>query len=451
MKDASKKESILVVDDSPDTLEVLQRNLASKGYRVFTAPRAVEAIRILESSLIDLVITDFKMPEVDGLSLVRHIHENFKDTEVMMITGYPSIEGAVEAVKTGAEEYLTKPFIDEELLSAVKRILEKHQMRKITEKPPIPSPEARQGIIGESEVMRKVLVAIEKAASSAATVLITGESGTGKELVARAVHYNSSRASAPFVPINCGGIPESLLESELFGYVKGAFTGAMETRAGFFLTAEGGTIFLDETSETSLSMQVKLLRVLQDKEVFLVGARQPQKVDIRIIGATNKDLLTLVKKDKFREDLFYRLNVITIDIPPLRERVEDIVLLVQHFSVKFAKEFGRPAPRFSEEALQVLKSYDWPGNARELENIVQRLMIMTEGNVIDIPDLPSLMRFSALRGLSPNRTLEEVEGEHIRSVLASVDGNKTRAAKILGITRKTLREKIKKIEHPHSN
>ncbi len=444
MKETTKREKILVVDDSPDTLELLQRNLESKGYRILTAPGAVEAIKILESVPVDLVITDLKMPEVDGLTLVRHIHENYKNTEVMMITGYPSIEGAVEAVKTGAEEYLAKPFTDEELFTAVRRSLEKLRISRVAEKPLRPSPDSRHGLIGESKAMQKVFSAIEKAASSSATILITGESGTGKELVARAIHYRSPRASSPFVPINCGGIPESLLESELFGYMKGAFTGATETRAGFFQTAEGGTIFLDEISETSLTMQVKLLRVLQDKEIFMVGARQPQQVDIRIIAATNKNLTALVNKAEFREDLYYRLNVITIDIPPLREREEDILHLVKYFSTKFAKEFGKSLPRFTEEALQVLKSYDWPGNVRELENIILRLIIMTEGNTIDIPDLPSLMRFSALRGMSPNRTLAEVEVEHIRTVLAGVDGNKTQAAKILGITRKTLRDKLMK-------
>jgi transcriptional regulator with PAS, ATPase and Fis domain len=299
--------------------------------------------------------------------------------------------------------------------------------------------------------MHKVLNAIKKAASSSATILITGASGTGKELVARAIHYNSPRTSAPFVPINCGGIPEGLLESELFGYVRGAFTGATESRAGFFQTAEGGTIFLDEISETGLSMQVKLLRVLQDKEVYMVGERHPQKVDARIVAATNKDLLSLVKKGVFREDLYYRLNVITIDIPPLREREEDILLLVQHFAIKFAKEFGKPIPRFSENALQVLKSYYWPGNARELENIIQRLLIMSEEDIIDVPDLPSLMRFSALRGIGPNRTLAAVEAEYILSVLATVGNNKTKAAEILGIDRKTLREKLKKIKIPSSS
>ena len=444
MKNSLKKDAILVVDDSPDTLEVLQRNLESQGYRLYTSPGAVEAIRLLESTPMDLVITDLKMPEIDGLSLVRHIQENFKNTEVMMITGYPSIEGAVEAVKTGAEEYLAKPFTEEELFSAVRRALAKLHMRRAAQPAAQKPIKARHGLIGESEAMRKVLRAMEKAASSSATILITGESGTGKELVARAIHYNSSRASAPFVPINCGGIPEALLESELFGYVKGAFTGAVETRAGFFQTADGGTIFLDEVSETSLSMQVKLLRVLQDKEVIMVGERHAQRVDVRIIAATNKDLLSLVQKETFREDLYYRLNVITIEIPPLRESGEDILLLVNHFASRFAKEFGKPSPRFSESALQVLKSYYWPGNVRELENIIQRLIVMSEGNIIEAPDLPSLMRFSALRGFSPRQKLAEVEEGYILSVLASVDGNRTKAAEILGISRKTLREKLKK-------
>ncbi|MBN1222890.1 MAG: sigma-54-dependent Fis family transcriptional regulator [Candidatus Aminicenantes bacterium] len=442
-----KKEHILVVDDSPDTLEVLQRNLESKGYRMSTSPGAIEAIKILESAPVDLVITDLKMPEVNGLDLVRHIQENFKETEVMMITGYPSIEGAVEALKSGAEEYLAKPFTEDELFSAVKRVLEKLKARRAVAKEPQKPASLRHGFIGESKVMKDVMKNIEKAAASSATVLITGESGTGKELVARAIHYNSPRASAPFVPINCGGIPETLLESELFGYVKGAFTGAAETRAGFFQTAEGGTIFLDEISETSLSMQVKLLRVLQDKEIFMVGARSPQKVDARIIAATNKDLLSLEKKGEFREDLYYRLNVLAIEIPPLRERGEDILLLVSHCTDKYAKESGKAVPRFSENALKVLQSYYWPGNVRELENIIQRLVIMSEGDIIEVPDLPSLMRFSALRGVSGHRTLAEAEADHILGVLASVDNNKTKAAEILGINRKTLREKLKKIPH----
>jgi DNA-binding NtrC family response regulator len=305
----SDKERILVVDDAPSTIEVLSRNLTNNGYRVFTAQSVSDAVEVLEIESIDLVITDLKMPKVSGLDLVRHVRENLPDTEVMMITGYATVEGAVEAVKTGAEEYLTKPFTDEELLSAVGRSLDKLHMRR-AQKGLLPPASKSQGLVGESGAIRKVFEAIAKAATTPATVLITGESGTGKELVARAVHYQSSRATSPFVPVNCGGIPESLLESELFGHVKGAFTGAVESRAGFFQTADGGTIFLDEISETSLPMQVKLLRVLQDKEVCMVGANRTRKVDVRIMAATNKNLQGLVKKQVFREDLYFRLNVI---------------------------------------------------------------------------------------------------------------------------------------------
>ncbi len=444
MANLTEKERILLVDDAPATLEVLQRNLSSEGYQVFTAPGVPEAIKILEATPVDLVITDLKMPKVSGLELTRHVRENFRDTEVMMITGYATIEGAVEAVKIGAEEYLTKPFTDEELSSAVRRALDKLQMRRVGKVWSQPTPSGDYGMIGESEAMLKVFRSVSKATSTSATVLITGESGTGKELVARAIHYSSPRVSSSFVPVNCGGIPEGLLESELFGHIKGAFTGATETRAGFFQTADGGTIFLDEISETSLSMQVKLLRVLQDKEVYMIGANRPQKVDVRILVATNKYLLDLVKKGVFRQDLFFRLNVITITLPPLRERGDDILLLARHFASEFAEEYGRPTPRFSDKALQVLRNYYWPGNVRELENVVQRLIVMTDGDLIEVPDLPSLMRFSALREMGLNRTLAEVEAEYIRNVIASVDGNKTRAAEILGIDRKTLREKLKK-------
>lgn len=443
MKKSSKKESIIIVDDAPDTLEMLQRNLSSENYMVFTASSVVEAIRLLESTPVDLVITDLKMPNVSGLDLIRHVRENYKDTEVMMITGYATIDGAVEAVKIGAEEYLTKPFTDEELFSAVEKTLNKLHMRRTIQtkqkvKPPIP-----YGLIGDSEAIRKVFDNIAKAAKTPATVIITGESGTGKELVARAIHYSSTRSSAPFVPINCGGIPEELLESELFGHVKGAFTGAIDSRAGFFQTAEGGSIFLDEISETSPSMQVKLLRVLQDKEICMIGSRRPQKVDVRIMAATNKDLLSLLKKGVFREDLYYRLNVINISVSPLREREDDVLLLANHFTRKFAEELGKPVSQFSDRALQVLKNYSWPGNVRELENLIQRLLVMTDGETIDVPDLPSFLRFSASSEKGLNRTLAEVESEHIQNVLESVDGNKTKAAEILGISRKTLRNKLK--------
>jgi len=447
MTKTNKKESILVVDDVPNTVEVLQRNLTSRGYTVYTASSVVKALEITKGTSIDLVITDLKMPKVSGLDLVRHIRENLKDTEVIMITGYPSVQGAVEAVKTGAEEYLAKPFTDEELFSAVDRALEKLHTRQINHTAMLQTPHTPYGLLGESEPMLKVFKAISKAASTSATVLISGESGTGKELLARAIHYSSERSSASFVPVNCGGIPEGLLESELFGYVKGAFTGATESRAGFFQTADGGTIFLDEISETSLNMQVKLLRVLQDKDVYMVGSNHPRKADVRILASTNKNLRNLVKNGLFREDLYFRLNVISIELPPLRQRADDIVLLIHHFTRKFSEELNKTTPRFSDNALKVLKNdYHWPGNVRELENIIHRLVVMTDGDIIDVPDLPSLMRFSALREPDLNRTLAQVEAEYIRNVLASLGGNKTRAAQILGIDRKTLREKLNKID-----
>jgi two-component system response regulator HydG len=440
-----KRERLLVVDDAPDTRDLLQRNLASQGFQVFTASDVAEAVRVLESTPLDLVITDLKMPGASGIDLIRHVRDNFKDVEVMVITGYPSIEGAVTAVKIGAEDYLSKPFTQQELLSAVQRVLDKLRVRRLSRGEEEKSVPATFGLIGESGPMRKIYDEIERAAGTSATILITGESGTGKELVARAIHYRSPRAAAPFVPVNCGGIPQELLESELFGHIKGAFTGAYETRAGFFQTAEGGTIFLDEISDMPITMQVKLLRVLQDREVRMVGSSRPKTVDVRILCATNKDLGGLVDQGAFREDLFYRINVITLTVPALRTRGDDIILLAQFFARKFAKELGKAPPRVSDRALQVLKDYPWPGNVRELENIIQRLVVMAEGDIVDVPDLPSLMRFSALRDVGLNRTLAEVEAEYIQNVLTSVGGNKTRAAEILGIDRKTLRERLKRL------
>jgi two-component system response regulator HydG len=439
------KASILVVDDAPDTLEILQRNLSSQGYQVFSAGGVVEAIRLLDDHPVDLVITDLKMPKVSGLDLVRHVRANLRDTEIIMITGYASVEGAVQAIKVGAEEYLAKPFTDEELFAAVEQALEKLQRRRAAQSengditPPL------EGLIGRSSKIQEVYRAVSKAATTSATVLITGESGTGKELVARAIHYNSDRASSSFVPVNCGGIPEGLLESELFGHVKGAFTGATETRAGFFQTAEGGTIFLDEISETSLAMQVKLLRVLQDREVGMVGSSRTRQIDVRIIAATNKDLMQLVKKGVVREDLYFRLSVLTISIPPLRERSDDVLLLARHFADKFAAELGKKPPQFSDSALEVIKNYSWPGNIRELENLIQRMVVMGEEVTIDVPDLPSLMRFTVSDKPDLTRPLADVESDYIKNVLASVNNNKSRAAAILKIDRKTLREKLKHI------
>ena len=438
------KESILVVDDAVNTLEVIKRNLVSKGFQVYTATSVNEALRILDDISMDLVITDYKMPWVGGLELVRHVRENLKDTEVVMITGYASISGAVEAVKSGVVDYLAKPFTDEELIRTVQKGLERLRTHRTSNSHLTENITETYGLVGNSKEIRKVFHAIDKTSSTSATVLISGESGTGKELVARAIHYQSSRASASFVPVNCGGIPENLLESELFGHVKGAFTGAIETRAGFFQTADGGTIFLDEISETSLAMQIKLLRVLQDKEVCMVGDTRLGKVDIRILGATNRDLQSLIEKGVFREDFFYRISVITITVPPLRKRGNDILLLIRYFANKYSNEMDKPVPKFTDDALEVLKNYYWPGNVRELENVIQRLIVMSDCEIIEVPDLPQMMRYTVMPKTGLNMTIAEMEAEHIKNVLDSVKGNKTKASEILGIDRKTLRGKLKK-------
>ena len=441
---SEQKDTILVVDDDAITRKVVMRNLTSKGYHVITAPSVATAVQALDTTPVDLVITDLKMPQVGGIDLIRHVRANCESTAVIMITGYASIGTAVEAVKEGAEDYLPKPFTDEELFAAVRKALDQLHLRRSAQADTAEEPGAPFDLLGESAAMRKVFRATSKAAATTATVLITGESGTGKELVARAIHYTSPRAAAPFVPVNCAGIPDGLVESELFGHVKGAFTGALMTRAGFFITANGGTIFLDEIGELTLATQAKLLRVLEDNQVQMVGASRPQEVDVRVIAATNKDLGSLVRKEAFRDDLFFRLNVLTIDIPPLRERDDDVLLLLRHFIAKFAQQADKPALQFTDRVLHVLRSYRWPGNVRELQNLIQRLVVLNEGNSIDVSDLPSLMRFSVQTGREVERTLAEAEAEHIRKVLASVGGNKTRAAQILDVSRKTLRDKLQR-------
>ena len=440
----STEYSILVVDDSEPTLEVLRRNLEAEGYRVQTASSVDEAVRTLEVAAVDLVVTDVHMPRVSGLDLVRHVSENLRGTEVCVITGYPNVDGAVSAIKNGATDYLTKPFTDAELITAVRRALERVEGRRAASSGP-PASAEHHGLLGRSAAMRRLAAQIERASRTRATTLITGESGTGKELVARAIHYASARAQAPFVPINCGAIPENLLESELFGHVKGAFTGATSTRAGFFLTADGGTVFLDEVGETSMSMQVKLLRVLQDGEVRMVGSSRARATDARVVAATNKDLARLVESGSFREDLFFRLNVLTIDVPPLRERGDDVVLLARHFARRYSESLGEQAPpELMEAALRALLEYGWPGNVRELENVIQRLVVMSDGGPIEPRDLPSLMRFTAPRPPPDlRRTLAEVERAHMRAVLDSVGGNKSQAAQILGVDRKTLRARLR--------
>jgi len=434
---------VLAVDDNLNALEIIKRNLEGVGHKVITCNSVQNAVEILNGNKIDLVITDLKMPKHSGLDLIRHISENFQNIGVIMVTGYPSIEGAVAAIKKGAEEFLAKPFTKEELLSAVQNVLDRLTMQ--CDARATVEPDSTHGIVGNSKPMQKVFQLIVKAATMAANVLISGESGTGKELIARAIHYAGERSSAPFVPVNCASIPESLLESELFGHEKGAFTGAHAPRAGFFQIADGGTLFLDEIGDASQSMQAKLLRVVQDKEIIKIGSSQAIKVDTRILAATNKNLKFLVEKNCFREDLYYRLNVIDIPIPPLRERVEDIPLLAHSFISNYAKEMGRRSMSFSERAMKALMNYTWPGNVRELENIIQKLVVTVDNEIVDIADLPEPMRFSINHEKGLHRSLAQMESEHITRVLASVGGNKTQAARILKIARKTLREKLRKI------
>ncbi|WP_319778189.1 sigma-54 dependent transcriptional regulator [Maridesulfovibrio sp.] len=437
------KIKILAVDDSKSTLEVLKRNLESSGYEVFTSLRVDEALPLLEEYDIDIVITDFKMPQANGLDLIRHVRENHRDVEIMMITGYPSISGAVEAIKDGAGEYLPKPFTAEELLSAMDRIMERVRRRKAVQ--PAEVSKENYGIYGKSPLMQLVFRRIAKAAGTNANVLISGESGTGKELVARAVHYHSDRRAAPFVPVNCAAIPDSLVESELFGHVKGAFTGAKEARIGFFEIANGGTIFLDEIGDTSPNMQAKLLRILQSKEFCKVGSSTVNTVDTRILAATHKDLKLLVDEGSFREDLYYRLNVVDIPVPSLAERGDDILIMISSFLERFATAMQRSVPGMTDEALQAMRNYAWPGNVRELENLVQRLVVIVDHDPIEITDLPANMRFSLPVDGRVDRSLADVEKEHIKNVLAMTNNNKTRAAEILGINRKTLREKLKRM------
>lgn len=434
--------AILVVDDSADTRELIRRQLDKYFCEIKTVAGVEEAIIMLTEKNFGLVITDLKLQGASGLELVRYIRQHHRNIGIMMITGYATIEGAVTALKHGVEEYLPKPFTSVELIDTVNKLV--HKIKARQKQDFTSEGEKKYGIVGFSSAMQGIFKIIEKAARTSATVLITGESGTGKELITRAIHYRSKRSSAPLVPINCTAIPEELLESELFGYMKGSFTGADASRAGFFQTADGGTIFLDEIGEMSLRMQAKLLRVLQEKEVYMVGSRKPVPVNVRVISATNKDLRQLVEKGMFREDLYYRLNVINIEVPPLREREDDILLLINFFMKRYALEMGIEQPQISEDAMQLLQSYPFPGNVRELDNLIQRLLVMSGDEIIKPADLPDYMKACANFSNSDlQKTLHEVEKEHIERVLQSTGGNKSEAARILDIDRKTLRSKLK--------
>jgi DNA-binding NtrC family response regulator len=436
------KLSVLIVDDASDFLELMGRHAAVMGFNPFKTNSVVNAIEILETTSIDLIITDMNMPEISGQQLVRYVSQHFPDLPVLVITGYPDIQDAVSVMKLGALEYLVKPFTFDELQQAVNKVLSSSPKTSTNEEE-APISSTFHGIIGQSKPMQALYQTIERTKNNNATVLITGESGTGKEMVARAIHYNSQFSSAPFVAVNCGAIPDQLLESELFGHVKGAFTGATNSRIGFFQAANGGTLFLDEITNASLSVQAKLLRAIQEKEVTMVGDTKSQKINLRLISASNTEMEEAIKNNSFREDLYYRLNVITIVIPPLRERKEDIPLLINFFNKKHSKDNKKSPLKINANIVQLFEEYAWPGNVRELENLIHRLVILCDKSVT-MEQIPSYMKYNPDSNSKDTEllTLKEVEKRHILKVLAATDNNKTKAAEILGIDRKTLRMKI---------
>jgi two-component system response regulator HydG len=436
------KLSVLIVDDASDFLELMGRHAAVMGFNSFKTNSVVNAIEILETTSIDLIITDMNMPEISGQQLVRYVSQHFPDLPVLVITGYPDIQDAVSVMKLGALEYLVKPFTFDELQQAVNKVLSSSPKTSTNEEEALIH-STFHGIIGKSKPMQALYQTIERTKNNNATVLITGESGTGKEMVARAIHYNSQFSSAPFVAVNCGAIPDQLLESELFGHVKGAFTGATNSRIGFFQAANGGTLFLDEITNASLSVQAKLLRAIQEKEVTMVGDTKSQKINLRLISASNTEMEEAIKNNSFREDLYYRLNVITIAIPPLRERKEDIPLLIIFFNKKHSKDNKKSPLKINSNIVQLFEEYAWPGNVRELENLIHRLVILCDKNVT-MEQIPSYMKYNPDSNSKDTEllTLKEVEKRHILKVLAATDNNKTKAAEILGIDRKTLRMKV---------
>lgn len=440
---------ILVVDDEPPQLELIGGFLKKKGFEVVSADGGEKALQIFRQESFELVLTDQKMPNLSGLDLLKGVRSLNPETAVIVMTAYGNIETAVSAVKEGATDYLTKPLNLEELLHRIEKVREHHRL--LTEnrelKEALQERHRIEGIIGESGRMQEVLSLVRRVAPSEATVLVRGESGTGKELIIKAIHSASPRASQPLIKVNCAALPETLLESELFGHERGAFTGAVATRKGRFEVANGGSLFLDEIGDLPPHLQAKLLRVLQEREFERVGSSRPISVDVRILAATNQNLETLMKIGSFREDLYYRLNVVTIVIPPLRERRQDLPPLMDHLLKVFAKKNAKTIRGFTQEARDVLLRYDYPGNVRELENIVERATIITRDDVIGKGDLPLSVQASEAEestGTNMTAVVEGLERRMIKEALAESDGVQTRAAEKLGITERALRYKLKK-------
>lgn len=452
-------EKILVVDDEQSLREVLSIMLKRAGYAVTSVSDGEEAIEQVQKEIFDLVITDLRMPKVDGMEVLRAVKSASPETVVLIITAFATADSAVEAMKQGAYDYLTKPFQVDEVQLIIRNALEKRRLttENILLKREMASQSSFAQLVGQSEAMQKVFDVVKKVADSKSNVLICGESGTGKELVARAIHYNSARSALPFVAVNCSAVPETLLESELFGHIKGSFTGAISNKAGLFEVANGGTIFLDEIGDTTPTIQVKLLRVIQEREFRRVGGTQDIKVDVRVVAATNKDLEKAVADGSFREDLYYRLDVIPIRLPPLRLRSGDIPLLVAHFLTRFSKESGKPIPTLSPEAMQVLLGHEWRGNVRELENLIERVVAFSTGGTVTEADMRGWLHRTVSPqqqggiptdlpddGLDLEGMINGIEKDLLLKALERTQWVKKKAARLLRLNTRSFRYRLEK-------
>ena len=438
-----KLTNILVIDDDKLIRDACRQILVKDHYGVTEAEDGHKGLEFLKKKFYDIIILDLKMPGISGMNVLKKIKENYPDTVVIVITGYATVESAVEAMKIGANDFLPKPFTPDALRVIIKRVVEKRKLliENIYLRELLNSYIGMDEFIGESEPMIKIKELIRRVGPSDSTVLISGESGTGKELVARAIHRNSSRKNKPFVTVDCGSLVETLFESELFGHVKGSFTGAIASKLGKFELANTGTLFFDEIGNISTNIQGKLLRAIQESEITKVGSNQTVKVDVRIISATNTDLVKGIKEDTFREDLFYRLAVIPINLPSLRVRKDDITSLVNYFLNKYNQKRGKKIKSISPKAMQALIDYDWPGNVRELQNTIERSVVLAKRNIIEPSDI---FHFSFVSSKNYSTTLASAEREHIIKILRECNWNKSKAAGLLKIDRKTLRQKIDK-------
>lgn len=440
-------ERLLIVEDEETLRESLARVFLREGYEAHTVDSAEAALKIAEGTSYDLIITDIILPGINGIELLKKCREQNPEQVVVVITAFASLETAVEALRAGAYDYVIKPIIHEEIKRVVRNALRERALRaeNLILKKQIDDRYDFEKIIGQSREIKLLIEEVKKIADSKSNVLLLGETGTGKELFARAIHYNSSRRDKPFIPINCSAIPENLLESELFGYAKGAFTGAANTKRGLFEEADGGTVFLDEIGELSPSLQAKLLRVIDDRQIRPLGGVQSRKVDIRFVAATNKDITAIVKEGVFREDLYYRINVVTLKLPPLRERKEDIIILARHFLMKYSHEIGKTVKFIEDKAIKLLTDYSWPGNVRELQNIIERALLITESNTIFPEHFQEGLKTSAsfvAKSLDKALSIEDYTKELI--IRYQNDFSEQKLADMLGITRKSLWEKRKK-------